>query len=139
MSETYDPKQVTVVFAGIPIDGFAEDIYAVSKNEDAFNLRVGATGRSSRALNANESGRVTITLLQTSPSNALLSAQHELDKATGDGVGVLSIKDLSGGDRVFAQEAWIVKDPDMENNNEVGQREWVLESGNLVMTAAGNP
>jgi hypothetical protein len=139
MAETYDPKQNTVVFAGIPIEGFAEDIYAASRNEDAFNLRVGATGRAARAQNANNSGRVTITLLQTSPSNARLAAQHALDQATGNGTGVLSIKDLSGADRVFAQEAWIVKHPDMENNNEVGQREWILESGNLVMTAGGNP
>lgn len=138
--ETYRPADVTVVFAGIPLNGFVEGEFITAvKNSDAYNLNVGSTGKGARAQNADESGRVTIRLQQTAPENGLLSALHEIDKATGNGVGPFSMKDLSGLDAVAAESMWIVKVPDMTEGNEISGREWILESDNLRILLGGNP
>ena len=137
--QTYRPKAVTVVFNGIPIEGFAEGTFIeAEKNEDAFALSVGSTGSGARAQTHDESGTVTVTLQQTSLTNAALSAMHKLDKAGGDGVGPLRVRDLSSGTELVAAEtAWIRKVPNMGYSNDISPREWVFETDNLEMNPGG--
>lgn len=136
---TYQPDLVTVAFQGVPITGFApgEFISAV-RNNDSWNLSVGSGGDATRAKSGDKSGRVTLTLLGSSASNAALSAIVATDEATGAGVGALLVKDLSGADVVVAGTAWIVKPPDLTKSNEESNREWVFESDNLEIVAGGN-
>jgi len=81
--KTYDPAQVTIIFAGIPISGFAEGTFvSVERNEDSWALQVGADGEATRAKSNNKSGRVTLTLIQSSFSNDALSAVMAVDENT---------------------------------------------------------
>lgn len=137
---TYRPADVTLVFAGVPITGFAEGtMITVAKASDGFNLNMGSTGTGARAQSHDESGTITFRLQQTAEVNAALTALHEADKASGNGVFPVGMKDLSGADTVAAQTAWITKIPDMEYSNEINAREWVIASDNLVMAPGGNP
>lgn len=139
--KNYDPNQVVVLIGAIPVSGFADGAFVnVEKNSDAFTLVVGSGGEGCRTRNRDESGTVTLTLMQSSEVNALLSAAHELDKSLPAGAGALPlmIKDLTGTTLVAAELAWIRKVSNVEFGKEAGSREWVLESSDLRVFAGGN-
>lgn len=134
MSQTYNPKLLIATFAGRILSGFADGTFAqVSKNEDGMMLKVGADGESAVAVNANESGKVTITLLNTSATNDFLSLAAGLRTR-----GALQIKDLSGRTLVNAADAWIVKQADITKSKEIETSEWVFETGSLQVFSGGN-
>jgi len=136
---TYQPDFVTMAFAGVPITGFAPGTFiAAARNNDSWNLTVGSGGDGTRAKSGDRSGRVTLTLLGSSASNATLSALSQTDERTGSVVGPLLAKDLSGADVITAGTAWIVKPPDLEKSNEETNREWIFETDNLEIFAGGN-
>lgn len=137
---TFRPSDVIATFNGIPIDGFAPDTFiAWERNNDSFNLSVGSGGRGARAASSDRSGRVTITLMATAPENGALAAIQQLDENTGDGVGPLAVKDLSGLDALAAATAWLVRPADGEMSNEIGTREWIFETDDLEVLLGGNP
>lgn len=136
---TYQPDFVTVAFNGVPITGFAPGSFVNAvRNNDTWNISVGSGGDATRAKSGDKSGRVTITLLGSSKSNAALSAMAKIDERLGTQVAPLQVKDLSGDDLVFAGTAWIVKPPDIEKSNEETNREWVFETDDLETYAGGN-
>lgn len=138
---TYDPSQVAIVFAGIPITGFADGTFLnVEQNEDSFTLQVGTDGDGCRSKSNNRSGRVTFTLGQWSACNDLLSALHNLDVNTpnGDGIGPLLIKDLSGTSMYIAEKAWITKPPAAGFGREAESREWIIETLDLEQHHGSN-
>lgn len=135
---TYQPDLVTVAFRGVPLTGFAPDTFITAeRNNDSWNLTVGSGGDATRAKSGDKSGRVTLTLLGSSVSNAALSAMSALDEQLGTQVGPLAVKDLSGADTVFAGSAWIVKPANIEKGNNETNREWVFEASNLEIYAGG--
>jgi hypothetical protein len=140
MTNTYDPKAILFTFLGIPLSGFADGTFIkVERNDDTFKLVVGSDGESARARNRNRSGRITLTLLQTSPSNDYLSAAQRADElGIPGGKGPLLVKDVLGTTLINAPDAWIVKPPAAEFGREVGSREWVFESGDIDMLVGGN-
>lgn len=139
MAKTYNPKRVAVSFAGRLLTGFADGTFiTVSRNEDTFALAVGSDGEAARSASSNRSGRVTLTLMQTSASNDILSALAATDERTNQGTGALMVKDASGRTVVLAAEAWIVKPADAELGREIGNREWVFETGDLEIFNGGN-
>jgi hypothetical protein len=138
--KTYQPNLVTVGFRGVPVTGFAPGTFiAAARNNDSWSINVGSGGDATRTKTGDKSGRVTLTLLAESESNATLDAFEKIDQASGTGLGPLLVKDLSGADVVVAGTAWIVKPPDQEKANEGSNREWVFETDNLEIVNAGIP
>lgn len=141
MVKPYDAKQVLITLGAIPISGFADGSFVkIENNEDAFTLQIGTDGEGTRSRTNNDSATVTFTLMQSSLSNDLLSALHNLDKTLPGGGGIvpLLIKDLSGRSLYLAQTAWIKKRPSAEFGREAGPREWVVETDKLIPFDAGN-
>lgn len=139
MLTNYDSAKVSVIFNGLPLSGVADGTFVtVEQNEDTFAVTVGSGGDAVRTANNNSSGRVTLTLLQSSESNDALSAVHNADKLSGDGVGALMVKDNSGRTIVTAAKAWIVKPANSEFAREASNREWIFESDNIVHIVGGN-
>ena len=137
---TYQPTSVTVAFSGVPITGFAPDTFiSAERNNDSWNLTVGSGGDATRAKSGDRSGRVTLTLLASSASNAALSALVAADERAGTSVAPLLIKDLSGLDVITAGTAWIVRPATMEKSNSESNREWIFESDNLEIVNGGIP
>lgn len=132
--KTYDPSKVVMTFLGNPITGYADGSFIkAGRNEDTFKLTVGSSGEGCRTRSTNRSGKVTLTLMQSSAANDLLSAAHRLDELVGTGVGALLIKDLNGTALVEAPNCWITKPADMEFAKEVGNREWILECEAMIL------
>lgn len=139
MLKNYRAEDVALVFFGVPITGLADGTFVkVAMNEDAFKLMIGTDGEGCRSATKNNSGRVEFTLGQWSGSNDILSAIHNVDKISGDGVGPFLQKDNSGTSLYAAENAWIVKFPDSENGRDPGNRVWVIESENMQMFVGGN-
>lgn len=140
-THVYDAASVVVVFAGIPIQGLSEDsVVEIAYNEDAFTLQMGVDGDGTRSKTNNRSAQVTMSLMQSSLTNDLLNAVHQIDLNTPNGLGIgpLLIKDLNGRSLHAAEKAWIMKSPDAAFGKEAGPREWVIETANLISTYGGN-
>jgi hypothetical protein len=135
---TYDPALVVASFAGIPISGFADGTFvAVERNNDSYTLMVGAGGEAARSRSRNSSGKVTFTLMATSPVNDLLSAVWHADELLGTGVGAVIVKDMQGTTLCVANNAWIMKPPKVEYGKEISTREWVIECESIYMSPGG--
>jgi len=124
----YNPTEVDIIYGPVKVEGYAAgEFVTLSQEEDTFLKVVGADGELARSLNPNDATVVTIKLIQTSKSNALLSALLQLDKATGGrSPQVLLIKDRSGFTLNAFPTAWIVKPPDQPLDKQATSREWQL-------------
>lgn len=118
--------------------GFGPDTFMkVTRNEEGFSLQMGVNGDGVRSKNNNQSGRVEFTVLQNSQANDILSALAAQDELAGTAIGPLFIKQANGTTRVSAQNAWIVKQPDIERAKEAGTVTWLFESDKLEMFNGG--
>jgi len=141
MLRTYDPANVSMFFGAIEMQGFAADAaIAVEHDEDDWTLEIGVDGEGSRSKTSNSSGTITVTLMQTSPVNDLLSAARELDRLTPGGTGGVPIlvKDNSGTTLFSCETAWIQKAPSAELSREATGREWVFRTDKIVALHGSN-
>lgn len=137
----YDPQSVIVTFGVNTLSGFGKDsVIEAERNGDAFSTTVGVDGEGTRTRSADKSGKVTLTLMQTSASNAVLSALESADEASPNGLGILPlmIKDAIGNSLCFAGKAWVSKLPAFKRGKEVGECVWVFHTANLSIVEAGN-
>jgi hypothetical protein len=135
---TYDPSDVTTVFAGVEVFGFADGTFiSVDKAEDTYSIVVGATGTVTRVRNRNNSGTIKITLQASSGCNDLLSDLHSEDLLNNSLVGPLLIKDVTGTTVVASAESWIVRSSPIEFGKDASNREWVIQCSSLIIHSGG--
>lgn len=136
---TYSPKKVQIIVADQILTGIAKGSFVVvEKKEDDFTTEIGSDGEGARTQSADESGSITITLMQTSASNDILNALRDADKASGASVFGLMVKDGSGRSIYTAAEAWIRKVPNSEFSDQKTERAWIIDSAILIHHTAGN-
>lgn len=144
MAKIYDSNEVSLIAAGIPIEsGRGEEGGTFVKIEhltDAFVDVVSLDGEVTRSKTNDNRATVTVTLMSSSASNALLSALHTADKLAGNGAGVgpLLIKDNQGNTLFAAPACWIVKTPDFEFAQKAMPVEWQIRVANMVPFIGGN-
>src|SRR5262249_47248753 len=123
----YDPDQIVIYAAGVRIQGYADgEFVTVEQMADAFASVVGTDGEVARSKSNDRRLKVTLKLLQTSQSNGILSAIHQVDLNSVNGAGVFTfqIQDLQGTTLVHGDQAWIVKWPDSSFDRTAKDREW---------------
>lgn len=134
----YSPAHVSATFASAILTGFSpDDMIKVELDNDTFELEVGAQGDAVRVQNLNESATITVTLLQTSPSNQVLSDAWTLDKGSGLYVKPFMLKDALGGTLVLAPNCWVQKPPGASFGKSHTPREWVLRTERLATLVIG--
>lgn len=135
----YDPKNVTCVLGGKQAHGFSDgEAIKLERNEQAYNQKVGVDGEGTRAKNNNKSGKITITLMQSSGYNDVLSNFAVADETADLGVVPFLLQDNSGRTLATALSCWVQKIPDTTFAKEVGERVWVLETDELNIFVGGN-
>nr|NIQ06865.1 DUF3277 family protein [Candidatus Korarchaeota archaeon] len=108
--KTYSPKDVSVIVAGTIITGYAEDTFlAIERSSDAFAKVVGADGEVARTASADKSGTITLTLIQSSASNDVLSALQNADEISLAGKFPVMVKDNFGSSLYISGTAWVQK------------------------------
>ena len=119
--------------------GFSDGTFIkVERNEQAFSLKVGVDGEGTRAKSNNKSGKITITLMQSSSFNDVLSAFAAADELSNTGAVPFFLKDNSGRTLVTALTCWVQKYADSEFAKEVSTRTWVLETDDIEVFVGGN-
>ena len=135
----YDPKGISVIFGGKILHGFSDsEFIKAERNEQSFTLKVGVDGEGTRSKNNNLSGKITITLMQSSLSNDDLSTFQQLDEQSGAGALPFLMSDANGTTLVSALTAWVQKPADDTEAKEVSTRVWVIETDNMSKFTGGN-
>lgn len=134
----YSIDDLHVSFNGFLINKGLMNV-SVAQENDAFDYTVGSGGEVARIRRVDYRATVTVTLIGTSPDNAVLSALHEADRRSpnGTGVGVLYVQ--QGSDIFVAEKAWIMRAPDRSYETEaIGDNEWVFQCADLKRVDGGN-
>jgi len=135
---TFDPKEVSVIVGEYIIRGFSEDKITVARDNPGWELVVGADGEGTRVKSNDNSGTITITLQQASPSNDDLSTLANLDSLSNSGLRPFYMKDNLGTTIMTAATCFIEQIPEATFGKTQNDRAWVLKTDNLVQFLGGN-
>jgi len=136
--ETYNPKDISVLVAGIVLSGFADDKVRVFRDADAWEDEVGADGEVVRYATNDKRGEIEITLQQTSSSNLVLSGLAKADELTGSGTVPVIVKDNRGNDLHLAPTSWIKQIPEGKYSKTPNARVWRIRTDNLTNLLGGS-
>lgn len=105
----------------------SEEGLTVEMIDDKNKMDVGADGAIMHSLRASNAGRITVRLLKTSPTNALLSALYNLQRASSSlwGQNVINVADTARGDLVNASTLAFVKQSDLGYGQDGNMNTWV--------------
>lgn len=133
--KTYNPKEVVVACGTHIVSGYADDSFInIEPNGDGITKKVGCDGEIARSISPDNTYKVKITLLQNSDSNSFFSNIADYDRATGNGLFPVLIKDLRGGLLFATEAAWIIKKSPATRGKETNNREWEIDTASAVMT-----
>lgn len=127
MLKKYNPKKINGGWNNIQFKGYMDSTFIEAEfAEDAVTPHVGSQGDVSIVLNANRMATVTITLIQGSPTNALLSKLVP-DPIRGTlPTGTFSLADLNGNTVISGKDAFIRKAAKIEFGKTITGRQWVF-------------
>lgn len=106
--------------------GAAEEGISVEMTEDKSSMVIGADGSGQHNLHAGRSGTVTIRLLKTSPTNALLSDLYafQTQGAANHGQNTITIRNPQRGDTITARQAGFRRFPNNSYAKDGAMLEW---------------
>lgn len=121
--------------------GIAEEGITVAPEGEIDAMTIGADGTGMHSLIANKSGKVTVRLLKTSPTNALLSAMVAFQRtnATSHGQNTLSIVNDAVGDVITCQQVAFSKIPEVGYAKEGGIVEWEFNAVDIDVALGAGP
>lgn len=109
---------------------------SVTMTEDKSTMTIGADGCVMHSLHAGKSATVTVRLLKTSPTNALMSSMYAADCANSQNFGnnTISIRDMSRNDVIVCQQCAWAKFADVTYAKEGGEMTWTFHAGIVDFT-----
>lgn len=118
--------------------GVAEEGITFTPNGPVSEMTIGADGSGMHSLYGDKSGKVTVRLLKTSPTNAKLSALYAFQTANSAAHGQNSItgNDTSRGDVVSCFQVAFAKAPDLSYAKQGGLVEWEFNAVRMERTLA---
>lgn len=125
---TFDAKAVTVTVGGVFLTGFAESMVEIEKDEDNYEVKVGAQGDTVRTKVNNPLSTISVTLLQTSPQVAYLDKLAN----TGELVPVSVINAGPPKETVTVSEAFIKKPASRSYGSEAEDREYEFQCMDML-------
>lgn len=135
----YSPDEVMCSFLTVIVSGYADGTFIeVERNEDGFTEYVGSGGEVCHTRSLNKTAKVTLTLMQTSPINDLLSAIAIQDEFDGSAYGPFMVSNLNGDTLCQAAECRIAKMPKMERGKDSGTVVWTFMAANMEIFIGGN-
>ena len=137
----YEPDQHDVRFGLVPLSGFGPDtMVEIEEDEDAFTTVKGVDGDITRSKTLGQLAKIKVYLMQSSTSNAVLSAAHILDKKSPGGAGIspLMIRDRNGVSVFACDKAWIDKMPAVGRGKAAGTNVWTITATNYEFFEGGS-
>lgn len=110
--------------------GIAEEGITVTPSGPMNGMLIGADGEGMHSLYADRSGKVTVRLLKTSPTNKLLSELVGFQRSSGalHGQNTLVINDMSRNDSIACRQVAFAKIPDLTYAKDGGIVEWEFDA-----------
>lgn len=104
---------------------------SVVMTEDKSTMTIGADGCVMHSLHAGKSATVTVRLLKTSPTNAILSTMYASDCQSSQlfGNNTISIRDMARNDVIVCQQCAFAKFADVTYAKEGGEMTWTFHAG----------
>lgn len=136
--KTFDPAQMSLIVGGHIVGGFADGTFLnVARNNDSFSRTAGADGENTRVKSNDKSGRFTFTLMASSLSNGVLQGFANADELNNGGLVPVLIQDNNGTEVASGPISWVVKPADRGYAKENSNREWVIETDELILEGGG--
>ena len=116
--------------------GVAEEGITITPTGEISGMTIGADGSGQHNLYADKSGKVTVRLLKTSPTNALLSAMYALQTSNpaAHGQNTLVINDMSRGDVISCEQVAFAKAPDLSFAKDGAPVDWEFNAIKITRT-----
>lgn len=139
---TYSPSDISITFAGVPIEGFSSDnVVRINRIDPVYTSKRAMDGSVAVTKQKYSKWQVSIFLSQSSQSNDLLNGvQKLLFSADIKALQFLPliIKDNSGTTMFFAKDVWIEQLPELEFGQSLATREWVFMCNDVECIIGGN-
>ena len=122
--------------------GASDEGITIAQADDRGSLVVGADGYGMHSLHAAKSGTVTVRLLKTSPTNALLQDMFNVDTSSSANYGqnTISIRNPVSGDSVTCKGCGFRKQPDIVYGKDGGMYEWTWNAAQIdIVLGVGTP
>ena len=140
MSATYDPKKVTVVFGLDTLADFGPDsMVKVTREGEDFEVKQGAAGYTEWTNKNIAIHTIEVTLMQTSPSNDILSTALIADRSGNAGQNTITITDNSTGgtSKITLTGARIVKSPEVSFGATGKELTWTFKASGVTAYMIG--
>lgn len=121
---TYSAQDVKVIIGGYTVVGW--DNITIARRTSGFKTIPGIRGKHTRSSTRDTSATLTISLVQSSPTNDMFSNIHGLDLIQGTGRLELLVKDNSGRSLFSSNEGYIVGYPETTYAAEIELRTWTI-------------
>lgn len=120
--------------------GSAEEGITIEATGDINTMTIGADGTPMHSLHADKSGKVTVRLLKTSPTNAKLSLMYAFQTSAGanHGQNTITLANSLTGDVITCQVCAFEKAPSLTYSKDGGSNEWVFAAG-IIDRTLGTP
>lgn len=119
---TYSPSKTFIVLAGYQIVGW--DSVTITRRVDDFVPVFGIRGKHCTVPTNDTSCFVTINVIQSSPSNDVLSEIHRLDIENGTGRLATVFRDTGGRSVFHGDEGRILGYPEVKYSGDIEYRVW---------------
>ena len=143
-SSSYSFLDVFATFVGptgaFPLNsGIEAGGITITMTADKNTMAIGANGDVQHSLHADNSAQITVKLLKTSPTNALLSAMYNLQKLSAKtwGQNVININSAIGDD-VIATSVAFKRQPTIVYDKEGPMNEWQFDVGTVTEILAAS-
>ncbi len=124
-TRTYSPDKVNLIISGYVISGITE--MSLDFNSEAFSMQRGIRGHNSRIYNPDSSARLTVEVLQTSPTNDILFQIVKQDKVNKSARLDLVLSDLSGHTIIQSDSAYVTNYANMRLSSGFNPRVWTFD------------
>lgn len=113
--------------------------FSAQFDKPRFSLVTGIDGDSARVRNTTRSGKIVVTLQQSSLSNNWLSSFNIADETLGAGVLPFFAREKGGGTTIFAASAFVQEVPQINLSINPMDRSWTFLTDNLFLYLGGLP
>lgn len=124
----YSGNDYVLSVANVNIDsGRGPDTFVeIAQQGDDFGYSAGMDEEGVFFQNNNSYTLLTVTLMQTSKGNAVLSALHNASKRAGGIMYPISGEDSRGTSKIVSEACMIMKMPDEAITREPGVTQWII-------------
>ena len=133
MAKVWDANQLSVVFGGFPISGFAEDTgLEIERENPQYTTKTDIHGNVSRSRVNKDMTKITVTLMRGSYSNNILSNFVEMDRLKNSGVFPILITESNGTTLFACTNAFILHSPKTGYGTEEKNVEWIIQASGVT-------